>query len=189
MSKAKTNNLPLFTQPFPGPYPHIILYNGDYYELACPLCDGNARGDSPHKYFSQAKGFVQHINKKHDIDGTISVHEFITNYDHRELTDEEVALIRAGYGSSVIERKPMNTKMDGKKAQVKVAHDESAPIEAYPMVVKKKDGTYIELACCFCDGNARTARGANGMKDPKLVFLTGPNGLLSHISQSHKEEE
>lgn len=171
-----------FTQPF-GHLPHIILLNNIYYELACPDCGGNVRSDSPHASYNQLKYFPQHVNRIHGGD-VRKAEDFIGKYQHRQLTSGEVQKIQAGDIGEVILKKPVVSK-DGEMAQVKVSG--SIILPHYPTIAQKEDNSYVDLACCFCDGNARPARGS--LAKPKLVFLNGIDGLRQHIVQSHQKVE
>lgn len=195
MASATTSNTKAWSQPIDH-YKHVIFMNDKYYELSCPSCGGNARGDNPHLFFTTPSGFVQHINNVHrqEGDALVDTKGWLTGQTHRELSDEDVASILAGdaLADEVIQRKPI-VKQHGAQAVVhRPNHEyETIILDNYPTVARRKDGTYITLACCYCSngGNARKVRGAVGKKAPKNVkldFMHGALGLKVHISQAHQ---
>ena len=190
MARSTSTTTPAYAHPYDN-LPHVILLDGKCYELARPYCGGNARGDRPYPFYAEPTGFVQHIHRVDYKSGKRYTDKdaFVFRPEHRELTDEEVEQIESGNARDVIQKKPV-VRSDGEVAQVKENKDSkpsSVIIEHYPTVAQK-DGTYITLACSFCEGNAlvvRGARDAERKKPPRLVFIQGVQGLRSHIFQVH----
>ena len=177
---APRKQTPSFTIPFVY-YPHIVFYNNQYKEVCCPVCDGNCRGDSAHDPMAGPKAFTIHLGTTHSTSNR-SIYDLLEHSNLRVLTANEVQQILDGDGESVIQRKKV-AKVDGQQAQV-VQH--GAPIPHYPTVVKLENGTYDELHCGVCKGNARIVKGGHGASNPKHIFLVGMKGVGSHISQMHK---
>ncbi|KAK5117906.1 hypothetical protein LTR85_008680 [Meristemomyces frigidus] len=195
MASATTSPPVAWSQPY-AHYPHVILLNGKYYELACTSCGGNSRGDPPFAFYKAPKSFVKHIKTIHaqPDDLPFTINDWLSNGTHHQLSDAEVELIEAGEADTLIQNK-IAVKKHGERAKVHRFKGgkkrETVILANYPTVAQKEDGTYITLACCYCEGggNARGVRGSNPSQNIRQVFMQGVQGLMNHMIQAHKLQE
>ncbi|KAK3045519.1 hypothetical protein LTR09_012912 [Extremus antarcticus] len=192
---------PAYSKPFPGEYDHIILFQGNHYEMICRICEGNCKPRTPFAYFKKSSHIKSHATALHNGEkGDKAPHAHadqsvntLANIEEevycRPLTAGDVSEIAQGRGDEVIKKMCVTScapKVEGKagkfvKAQLLVRPE--VTLKNYPTIVQKADGTYVQLRCPECGSNARYTKGSNRPKDKKQKFRK--NGLPYKARAQH----
>ena len=169
-------------------FPHITeLEDGRIVEMCCPHCKGNARARSPNYYFEGLGGMWIHVTRIHTK--KMTKEQYLASPGLRVLSQAEIDAIAAGDWKNHIVKRIVVTK-DGHDAK-QVGEKKDMPILHYPIITIDKHGTYKQLACKFCQGNAQTRAGEDRRADDQkgvLAFYQGRLAIRSHVAQTHGDE-
>ena len=171
-------------------FSHIaLLSDGRVVELSCPICNGNARADSPNYFFNGTKAVLSHISRIHETSTIKTTGDLLASPALRVLANDEYdAIFRGEHTSIIVKRTASN--VDGAAAKTKTQKADM-PIPHYPNVILTKDGRYLQLNCVFCEANAQTKRGGprfSTSRTDNIEFFKGTHGMLGHIVNAHKSK-
>lgn len=182
---SSTSKVTIESTPFAA-FPHIVaLSDGRVVEICCPYCNGNARARSPFPYFEGVDGMISHTSSIHK--GTkLTGKEYLASPSLRCFSQEEMGAIEAGSWKHII----IKRVVAGKKGEAPrdIKEKENIPIPFYLIITTRSDGSYIQVECKFCRGNAQTRHSLDRKHVNKLAFFRGAKGLRSHIVQAHREQ-